>query len=304
MTLLRRGIGVLLFPVVFCSALCGAGWALSTGAPKEVVLGVISAGTALLVAVFERVHPRFGDWNRSRGDIPTDALHAVVSMGAVPLLLEALMRAGLFALVLRVGSEAALFEWWPGHWGLVAQLALAMLVTQFGEYWGHRAMHEVPLLWRLHATHHSPDRLYWLNAARFHPLDAAASYSLGMAPALLLGAGADVLLLVSVWISVHGLFQHCNIDVRLGPLNYLFSMAELHRWHHSRVLDEANANYGNNILFWDLVFGTVYYPRDRTASADIGLSDMDSFPADYLGQVLSPLRWEALTGTGVEHPSA
>ena len=81
-------------------------------------------------------------------------------------------------------------------------------------------------------------------------------------------------------------------------------MAELHRWHHSLKLEEANSNYGNNILFWDLVFGTVYYPRDRTASADIGLSDMDGFPADYLGQVLSPLRWEALTAPGMEHPSA
>ena len=32
-------------------------------------------------------------------------------------------------------------------------------------------MHEVPWLWRFHATHHSAPRLYWLNAGRFHPLD-------------------------------------------------------------------------------------------------------------------------------------
>ena len=65
-----------------------------------------------------------------------------------------------------------------------------------------------------------------------------------------------MLLLYTVWVSVHGLFQHCNVRLRLGPLNYIFSMCELHRWHHSLKLEEANSNYGNNILFWDLVFDT------------------------------------------------
>jgi sterol desaturase/sphingolipid hydroxylase (fatty acid hydroxylase superfamily) len=88
------------------------------------------------------------------------------------------------------------------------------------------------------------------------------------------------------------MFQHCNIRLRLGPLNYLFSMAELHRWHHSLVLSEANSNYGNNILFWDIVFGTVHYPRDRSASADIGLHDLPGFPRTWLAQVLSPWRWD------------
>ncbi len=107
-----------------------------------------------------------------------------------------------------------------------------------------------------------------------------------------LGAGEGILLIVSVWIAVHGLFQHANIHVRLGPLNWIFSMAELHRWHHSRVLEEANANYGNNILFWDIVFGTVYWPRDRDASEDIGLSEMEGFPTTWGAQMLVPWRWK------------
>ncbi len=152
----------------------------------------------------------------------------------------------------------------------------------------------MPLLWRLHATHHSPGRLYWLNASRFHPLDTAGSVALSLGSVSLLGANPDVLLLMAIWIAVHGLFQHCNIKLRLGPLNYIFSMAELHRWHHSLVLEEANANYGNNIIFWDIVFGTMYWPRDRDASENIGLSDLDAFPQGWLGQILSPFRWKQL----------
>jgi sterol desaturase/sphingolipid hydroxylase (fatty acid hydroxylase superfamily) len=77
----------------------------------------------------------------------------------------------------------------------------------------------------------------------------------------------------------------------------LFSMAELHRWHHSRVLEEANSNYGNNIILWDLIFGTFYHPKDREPSEDVGLSDIPDFPKDYLGQLLSPVRWKQIHNT-------
>ena len=59
-------------------------------------------------------------------------------------------------------------------------------------------------------------------------------------------------------------------------------------------IEEANANYGNNILLYDLIFGTVYYPKDKEASADIGLSDMKNFPKGYLGQIASPFQWKKL----------
>ncbi|PCJ79733.1 MAG: hypothetical protein COA57_15455 [Flavobacteriales bacterium] len=95
-------------------------------------------------------------------------------------------------------------------------------------------------------------------------------------------------------MAVHGMFQHCNIHLKLGLLNYVFSMAELHRWHHSLKIEEANTNYGNNIIFWDIVFGTMHYPKDQEASEDIGLSEIENFPEDYLGQVASPFQWKKL----------
>ena len=51
--------------------------------------------------------------------------------------------------------------------------------------------------------------------------------------------------------------------LRYGPLNYIVGSAETHRWHHSRVPRESNANYGNTVIVWDLVFGTWFLPRER-----------------------------------------
>ncbi len=290
-TPMHRIASCLLFPVTFVTAFGVALWGLEHAVNEDVILAAITLGVILVVAVFERILPEHPAWNRSQKDVGTDLLHGAVSMVILPQVLELGLR------LLLLGAAAWLTELmggslWPRDWPLLLQLIPALLVSQFFEYWAHRAMHEVPLLWRLHATHHSPGRLYFLNAARFHPLDATLLFTVALAPLILLGAGSDLLLLFTVWVSVHGLFQHCNVRVRLGPLNYIFSMAELHRWHHSLKLEEANSNYGNNILFWDLVFRTVHYPKDRDASAHIGLSDLPNFPGDYVGQVLSPWRWK------------
>ena len=294
MAYLRAFITYALFPLTFVGGLIGAAQAYASGADADLVLALTTAITVAIVALCERIHPHVVAWNQSQQDVATDLVHSAVSMVILPQLLELALRSALLGLA-SAWTVSAGDGLWPTQWPLVLQLGLAMLVTQFAEYWLHRGMHELPLLWRLHATHHSPGRLYWLNAGRFHPLDSALSFSATLSILLLLGAGTEVMLLTSVWIAIHGLFQHCNIRLRLGPLNYIFSMAELHRWHHSKILREANANYGNNIIFWDLVFRTLHYPRDRDASANIGLSDMPHFPTTWWAQILSPFRWRHVT---------
>ncbi|MDP7034488.1 MAG: sterol desaturase family protein [Planctomycetota bacterium] len=293
----RAAITYALFPVTFFGALWGALVGIQLELSKWLVLAGITASSAVVVAVCERIHPVHRGWNRSRSDVGTDATHALVSMILLPYFLEMILATSLLVVAIQLADVVG-FALWPNQWNLLAQLVLAMLISQFGEYWVHRMMHECPLFWRFHATHHSPGRLYWLNAARFHPIDTAIGHVSALAPILILGAGSEVLLLVSVWVMVHGMFQHCNIHLRLGPLNYVFSMAELHRWHHSRKVSEANANYGNNIIFWDIVFGTRYHPPDREASSVVGLADLDRFPQDYVGQILSPFRWNKITGEG------
>lgn len=280
---------VSLFPATFTGALVAAVWGQAQGWSPDALMAGIILVVVLIVGVCEFLLPAYPEWTDSQGDVGTDLIHALVSMIMLPPLLELGVKVLILSMATTLVGTALLV--WPTHWHVAAQLLLAMIVTQFFEYWAHRLMHEVPLLWRLHATHHSPGRLYWLNAARFHPIDTGATFSLSMFSLLVLGAGEELLMLVAVWTAVHGLFQHANIDVRLGPLNWIFSMAELHRWHHSRKLEEANNNYGNNILLWDIIFGTVFWPRDRRADPNIGLKDMDDFPTGYLGQIASPFRW-------------
>jgi sterol desaturase/sphingolipid hydroxylase (fatty acid hydroxylase superfamily) len=105
-------------------------------------------------------------------------------------------------------------------------------------------------------------------------------------PFILLGTNIETISMYLVFNTLHGLFQHSNIGIRLGVLNYIFSMSELHRWHHSKKIDESDRNFGNNLIIWDIVFGTFFYPKDRKVTK-IGLNNPD-YPKSYTGQLLAP----------------
>ena len=284
------------YPVIM-SVTLGAGVYLAPLFAQSVlpwhVLFVILAA-AFVIAVCERILPLFLGWNVARGDVRTDLLHALFSGAGT----EEFTRLLLLGLATTYGSKlsAALgFVIWPRQWPILAQLLLFLVVAEFFQYWMHRCGHQWELLWRVHAVHHSPHRLYWLNAARFHPIEIALGVILMALPPVILGAEPQVLSLVVIVTTVHGYTQHCNVRMRLGPLNYIVSSAPLHRWHHSLELEEANNNYGATLICWDLVFRTFFFPKKRAPPEKIGIADfLQFFPKGYLGQLAAPFTWNRI----------
>ncbi|MGB7217277.1 MAG: sterol desaturase family protein [Vicinamibacterales bacterium] len=240
--------------------------------------------TAALVAGLEAALPHRIRWRPAAGEVKTDlAFMTVVQLVFPPVVGFA------FAYVLVEPARALdlpLARIWPHAWPIWIQALLMILVVDLLRYWLHRAAHENETLWRLHAVHHSVEQLYWLNTARFHPLEKALQMSLDSLPFLLMGVDARVLALYYLAYATNGFFQHCNIRLRYGILNYIVGSAETHRWHHSRRPAESNANYGNTVIIWDLVFGTFYLPKDRE-SDDLGLQDR-AYPRSFLALLRAP----------------
>ena len=286
-SLLKRATRWLVLPVLLGGGLLATGLGFSRYGLAPLLSATLAAVLFgfVAIAILERLLPYRRDWLQGHGDLRTDLLNLLVNNG----LIEKLMATGL-AIVLAGGSDwlsARLgFSSWPHHWPLLAQLLLMAVLAEFGSYWYHYMAHKTPWLWRFHAVHHSPHRLYFLNAPRFHPVDRGLSYLFEIAPFVLLGTNAECFALFFAYNAIVGLLQHCNIDLRLGPLNYLFSLAELHRWHHSKRIEESDTNFGSNLIIWDLVFGTYFHPRDRHV-AEIGVLNPD-YPETYLGQVAAP----------------
>src|SRR5262249_28002649 len=152
-----------------------------------------------------------------RAEVTTDLTFMTVVQLAVPPLVSF-----LFAYAL-IGPARALnlpfTALWPHGWPLWSQAVLMVLAVDLLRYWLHRAAHENDTLWRLHSVHHSVEQLYWLNTARFHPLEKGLQMLLDSVPFVIMGVDARVLALYYIAYSTNGFFQHCNIALRYGFLN-------------------------------------------------------------------------------------
>ena len=283
------------YPAVLSGAVGAALFCLRLGLRGFGVVFIGALFAACAIHVFERLLPYAKEWSTPRRDVRTDALHSIVSHGFLPVVLQATCYGSLFAVA---GRLSHLFggSLWPDSWPLLSQLLLALVIADFGAYWGHRWAHELDWLWRFHAIHHSAQRLYWLNAGRFHPVDNIPGFILDVWPLILLHAGDEAVALFTVFTAANGMLRHSNVDARLGRLNWIFSTPDLHRWHHSKVIVEANANYAPNLMIWDICFGTRFLPKERLPSTDIGISSMPDFPTGYFAQLVSPFLWSGPAG--------
>ena len=226
-------------------------------------------------------------WNHSAGDRARDIVHGLVN--------ETLNAVGLLALPGLVALLA--FDGvWPRGWPLWLQLALAIFVADAGISLMHYASHRVRWLWRLHAVHHSVQRLYGFNGLMKHPLHQLLEASAGLLPLLLLGISHDVAALLAFAIAIQLLLQHSNVDMQLGPLRRVFAWAPVHRFHHMKYGRAGDVNFGLFFTLWDWLLGTGFYTRDyEIRQGDLGIGSRPDFPQGYVAQLLDPFASASLS---------
>jgi sterol desaturase/sphingolipid hydroxylase (fatty acid hydroxylase superfamily) len=179
--------------------------------------------------------------------------------------------AGCVPAAVQVGVDG--LPWW-------ARAGLAVGLADLVVYWGHRAQHAVPLLWRFHAVHHSATELDWVAAHREHPLDTVWTATMLTWPWLALGVPTEV---AGTWLAARGIwsiFLHANVDVPVGPFGVLFGSPRLHRLHHAV---DGDGNFANLSPLMDVVFGTYRPPRE---AGRLGLAE--PAPSSWAGLLVWP----------------
>lgn len=239
---------------------------------------------AALVTLHELKLPYRSEWRPSPDDVRTDVSFMLAIQVALPLLLSFLAVIAIANVLKDAGI--AIDGLWPHDQPIAVQAALMLVLADLLRYWLHRAFHKFESMWRFHAVHHSPHRLYWVNVGRFHPIEKSVQYCADALPFVLVGVGGEALAAYFVFYAVNGFYQHSNCDVRLGPLNHLVSGPELHRWHHSMIPAESDNNFGNNLIVWDTLFGTRYLPSRRKVGP-LGLINQD-YPLGFMTQMRTP----------------
>jgi ornithine lipid hydroxylase len=280
--MIQKALSYLIYPASVSFAV--GIYAISSSQGNNLLISAFAAVImgALMIAVFEKLMPYQLMWRPRVQDVKDDFLYTMLIQIAVPRLLSFVV---VILLAGQVGPDAPFAGVWPRDWPVPAQAILLIISADFMRYWLHRLSHNLPVLWRLHAVHHSTDRLYWLNTSRFHPIEKTFHFTLDSLPFILMGVDPHVIGFWFVLYSVNGFFQHSNIRLRFGLLSNIFSTAEMHRWHHSQIPAESNSNYANVFIIWDRLFGTYYRPASEVGT--LGLLNPD-YPMGILEQMKAP----------------
>lgn len=157
------------------------------------------------------------------------------------------------------------------------KITLGVLGLDFVIYLQHAIFHAMPLCWRFHRVHHTDLDFDVTTGIRFHPVEIFLSMGIKIIAVVLLGASAAAVILFEVLLNATSMFNHGNVrlpDRIEGVLRLFVVTPEMHRVHHSVVIQEHNSNFGFNLPWWDRLFGT-YCPQPAAGhkGMTIGLSN-------------------------------
>jgi sterol desaturase/sphingolipid hydroxylase (fatty acid hydroxylase superfamily) len=216
--------------------------------------------TAATFIALEKIVPHRRDQPILRPDFWHDSSYFLFNHLVIGVFLFISVRAvpSLFSWTVNAGLQ----DWFRSLPGIVQFLAV-LVTADLMEYATHRAMHEVPALWRFHAVHHSVERMDWMAGSRLHFLEPVVTRTVVMLPAFVLGAGDVPLLCYIVWAGFQAGLVHSNFGLEFGPLKYLVATPLFHHWHHGSDKEAIDINYAAHLPVLDRIFGTYHMPTDR-----------------------------------------
>ena len=244
-------------------------------------------GSSLIFMFIEKLFALRKDQPIFRPEWQTDFHHFIVNHMVVGFVLLATNLAvhKLFGWATKDGIQA-----WVRDLPFIAAVLLIVLVADLVQYWTHRAYHEVPLLWRLHAVHHSAKSMDWMAGSRQHIVELLITRTLVLAPIFILGFSKEVIDTYIVIVGFQAVFNHANVSVRLGPLRYVIVTPNFHHWHHSQDQEALDRNYAAHYAFIDYLFGTAV-KSTRLWPDRYGVLG-DYVPNGFVKQFKFPFTWK------------
>jgi sterol desaturase/sphingolipid hydroxylase (fatty acid hydroxylase superfamily) len=136
---------------------------------------------------------------------------------------------------------------------------LGIVMLDLTIYAQHVFFHRILFFWRFHRMHHTDLDVDVTTGARFHPLEIIFSMVIKFGVVILLGIPAWSVVVFEVLLNATSMFNHSNIfmNYRIDRVLRTFVVTpDMHRVHHSVIIQETDSNFGFNLPWWDRLFGT------------------------------------------------
>lgn len=237
--------------------------------PDQLLTGVLAA-VFVSVALWEQARPQWlAGANAGRRWLTNVSLFVLCTAAA------ALMFPLRSAAENVTAQLAALPSFGDTAIGSAAHFAMIVLVLDFAYYWGHRLMHARPMLWRIHAIHHTDLDLDLTTNLRHHPAEVLLFSSVVIGVGIFTGASPAEMLAYSIMAFSVQTLAHANVAMPAwleSTLGLVLVTPRNHWLHHSRDESDHHTNFGEVFVFWDHLFRTWSAPS-RPAPASFGVRE-------------------------------
>jgi sterol desaturase/sphingolipid hydroxylase (fatty acid hydroxylase superfamily) len=189
-------------------------------------------------------------------------------------------------------------SFWP-------MLLLAIFTFELISYWFHRALHAFPILWRLHAVHHSDTEVDVTTTYRNHPLELYINAPLTIPVILMLGFPVAVVTAYQLLKTTINIFAHSNVRLPAGldrALRFVVITPDFHRLHHCSERVYTDSNFSAAFPIYDYVFGTAKWrPYDEQETMKLGLEYFrDPVDSRLDRLLLMPFVWRSREGRALQ----
>jgi len=211
---------------------------------------VTSPLIVLAVLLLEGVHERHAGWRMNRQEFLTDLFYNVLSATVISWLTVKLAEDPLAAAKASLGISTQ----WAMQMPWLVQVALVLVLIEFGQYWMHRLMHNAHPFWMTHAVHHHITQLNAAKGAVGNPIEL---FLISLSVVALFDLDKTAIFAALNTTGVIAVFAHAN--VRSDPprwYSFFFTTIRHHSLHHSTDYESTRCNFGNSLILLDRIFGT------------------------------------------------
>lgn len=211
---------------------------------------MMSPVITVTILLLEFIHERHADWRMNKQEFFTDLFYNILIATVIVWIVRLVAENPLTAAKASLGITTT----WAMNMPWILQVALVIVIHEFGQYWMHRLMHNTTPFWLTHAPHHHITQLNAGKGAVGNPLELIL---ISLSAVVLLDLDETALFAAFSVLSVISTFAHAN--VRSDPpiwYSYFFTTIRHHSLHHSTDYESTRCNYGNSLILLDRIFGT------------------------------------------------
>lgn len=231
-------------------------WLFWANAPAAVIdawwgLPAVSLVVLAFVQLLEAINERHTGWRIDQREFLTDAFYVALNMTAISWLTRVLADDPMIAAKESLGLATP----WLGTLPFLVQVALVVILVEFGQYWMHRLMHNNALFWSTHAPHH---HITQLNAMKGYVGNPIELFLISLSVVALLDFDKAATFAAFNTLGAISIFAHANVRSDPPPwYAFFFTTIRHHSLHHTALsFEDTRCNYANCLILIDRIFGT------------------------------------------------